>query len=500
MTPSPRPRRPVSPSTRGHARPRRAAPAWLTPCAREALRRVPAAGFPTTRRRGVALHATSRPSPRRPSSWREPAHASDRRAARGARRGPPARPRLVFVNGRFAPTLSASRRLPAGVRSASLAAAHRAAGPASLERARRARRRRRACLRRAQHRVPRGRRVRPRAARARVVERPIHLHLRHRRRRHDQCVAPARADRRPGASSQSTRRSSYLRGGRRQRYLTNAVTEVVVGDGRVVEHYRVQRERRQAYHIAPPARPTRPRAARSLSHASRSAARSCATTSAPCWPARAPTRTLNGLYLADGTQLVDNHTTIDHAKPHCASHELYKGILDGQRGACSTAGSSSARTRRRPTPSRPTGRCCSRTTRTINTKPQLEIFADDVKCTHGATVGQLDEEAHVLPARARHRAEEARDMLIHAFAGDVLERRSRSRQLREQLERALFGAARRRDLASASRASRRRWPTTATRFDVGAVARGLPDPAPSRCTGSRSSTSTTRPPRRSRRR
>ena len=110
--------------------------------------------------------------------------------------------------------------------------------------------------------------------------------------------------------------------------------------------------------------------------------------------------TLNGLYLADGERLVDNHTTLDHAKPHCPSHEVYKGILDGKARACSTARSSCARTRRRPTRSRPTRPAAVRRRDRSTPSPQLEIFADDVKCTHGATIGQLDEERCSTCARA----------------------------------------------------------------------------------------------------
>ena len=108
-----------------------------------------------------------------------------------------------------------------------------------------------------------------------------------------------------------------------------------------------------------------------------------------------------------------------------------------RRAPCSTARSSSARTRRRPTPSRPTARCCSPTTRSINTKPQLEIFADDVKCTHGAAIGQLDEDA-IFYLRARGLTYfEARDMLIHAFAGEILDR-VKIEPLRAALEAELY--------------------------------------------------------------
>jgi Fe-S cluster assembly protein SufD len=146
---------------------------------------------------------------------------------------------------------------------------------------------------------------------------------------------------------------------------------------------------------------------------------------------------LDGCYLADGTSLVDNHTTIDHATPNCTSHELYKGILDGKAKAVFN-GRIIVRLDAQKTDSKQTNRALLLSDEaTINSNPQLEIFADDVKCTHGAAVGQLDEEA-MFYLRARGLSEkEARDMLIHAYAGEVLERISIP-ALRGQLERELF--------------------------------------------------------------
>ena len=146
---------------------------------------------------------------------------------------------------------------------------------------------------------------------------------------------------------------------------------------------------------------------------------------------------LDGCYLADGTSLVDNHTTIDHAMPNCTSHELYKGILDGKAKAVFN-GRIIVRLDAQKTDSKQTNRALLLSDdATMNSNPQLEIFADDVKCTHGAAVGQLDEEAmFYLQARGLTR-KDARDMLIHAYAGEVLERISIP-PLRAQLERELF--------------------------------------------------------------
>jgi Fe-S cluster assembly protein SufD len=132
--------------------------------------------------------------------------------------------------------------------------------------------------------------------------------------------------------------------------------------------------------------------------------------------------TLNGLSLAAGTQLIDNHTTIDHAHPLCTSHELYKSILDGaSRGVFN--GKIFVRKDAQKTDAKQTNKTLLLSDdATIDTKPQLEIFADDVKCTHGATIGQLDEE-QVFYLRSRGIGEQdARDILTYAFAGDVINR------------------------------------------------------------------------------
>ena len=130
---------------------------------------------------------------------------------------------------------------------------------------------------------------------------------------------------------------------------------------------------------------------------------------------------MNGLYVAGGDSLVDTHTTIDHAKPHCPSHEVYRGILTGKARAVFN-GKIIVRQEAQKTDAKQTNRALLLSDDAqINTKPQLEIFADDVKCTHGAAIGQLDEDA-LFYLRARGvSAVEARNMLIHAFAGDVLD-------------------------------------------------------------------------------
>ena len=221
-----------------------------------------------------------------------------------------------------------------------------------------------------------------------------------------------------GEASQMTIIESYAGLGE-GRSLTNAVTDVVLGPSAVVDHVKVQREAAGAFHVASMfVRLGRASAFRSqaITFGGRIARNDIMAVldgeGAEC--------TLNGLYLADGDALVDTHTTIDHAKPHCPSHEVYKGILAGRAKAVFN-GKIIVRPDAQKTDAKQTNKALLLTDDAqINTKPQLEIFADDVKCTHGAAIGQLDEDS-MFYLRARGIAEaDARSILIHAFASDIL--------------------------------------------------------------------------------
>ena len=206
-----------------------------------------------------------------------------------------------------------------------------------------------------------------------------------------------------------------------QKHFTNAVTEIVAGEYAVLDHYKVEEESVDAFHMAS----MHIHAARSSNvstHAFTLGGRIVRNDIIAVLDGEGAECTLNGLYLADGERLVDTHTTIDHAKPHCPSHEVYKGILGGRAKAVFN-GKIIVRIDAQKTDAKQTNRALLLSDNaTINTKPQLEIFADDVKCTHGAAIGQLDEDA-IFYLRARGLTYlEARDMLIHAFAGEILER------------------------------------------------------------------------------
>jgi Fe-S cluster assembly protein SufD len=238
-----------------------------------------------------------------------------------------------------------------------------------------------------------------------------------------------------GDRSQSRIVETYV-GFRGETYFSNAVTEIVAGENAVLDHYRVQEESREAYHIGS----VHVHAARSATFSSHSFAiggRLVRNDVFALLDGEGAECTLKGLYLADGDRLVDNHTTIDHAKPHCPSHEVYKGILGGKAKAVFN-GKIIVRPDAQKTDAKQTNRALLLSDEaTINTKPQLEIFADDVKCTHGAAIGQLDEDAlFYLRARGLTFAE-ARDMLIHAFAGEILDR-VQIPELRSRLEDELY--------------------------------------------------------------
>jgi Fe-S cluster assembly protein SufD len=223
-----------------------------------------------------------------------------------------------------------------------------------------------------------------------------------------------------GDRSQSRIVETYV-GPRGSVYFTNAVTEVALGESAVMDHYKVQEESQEAFHIAS-MHVHAVRASTFSSHSFSLGGKLVRNDVDAHLDGEGAEATLNGLYLADGERHVDNHTAIDHAKPHCPSHEIYKGILGGKARAVFN-GKILVRQDAQKTDAKQTNRALLLTDdASINTKPQLEIFADDVKCTHGAAIGQLDEDA-IFYLRARGLTFfEARDMLIHAFAGEILDR------------------------------------------------------------------------------
>jgi Fe-S cluster assembly protein SufD len=203
-------------------------------------------------------------------------------------------------------------------------------------------------------------------------------------------------------------------------YLTNAVTEVVLGAHAWLEHSRIQRESESAYHIAF----SHVHQAEESHYRSFSLAMGGAISRHNLHTRLGAPETealLYGLSIAEGTQLADHHTAIYHDEPNCRSWEVYKAILDGEsRGVFN--GKVFVTPEAQKTDAKQTNRTLLLSERArVDTKPQLEIFADDVKCTHGATVGYLDD----LPLfyfRSRGVPEDrARKLLTYAFAAEVLD-------------------------------------------------------------------------------
>ncbi|MBC7526568.1 MAG: Fe-S cluster assembly protein SufD [Chthonomonadaceae bacterium] len=221
-------------------------------------------------------------------------------------------------------------------------------------------------------------------------------------------------------NSQSTVVESYIGVGE-SNYLNCPVTEIVLGDNAVLDHYKPQTESESAFHIAL----MQIELQKTSNFASHNLALGGAIVRNEAnanFHAEGAEATLNGMYFANGSMIVDNHTSIDHAFPHCDSHEVYKGILsDKARGVFN--GKIFVRQDAQKTDAKQTNQTLllSREA-TIYTKPQLEIFADDVRCTHGATVGQIDENSLFYLRSRGLSVEESTNLLIYAFAGDIVER------------------------------------------------------------------------------
>jgi Fe-S cluster assembly protein SufD len=219
-------------------------------------------------------------------------------------------------------------------------------------------------------------------------------------------------------------------------YFTNAVTELVAKEGAVVDHTKVECESLEAFHVAT----LQIHQERSSSVTSRCISIGGALVRNEINVALAgegASITLDGLFALTGNQHADNHTVIDHLRPHCDSIELYKGILDqSARGIFD--GKIIVRPDAQKTNSRQTNHnLLLSETAIVDSKPTLEIHNDDVKCNHGSTIGQLDEEA-LFYLRSRGLGEaEARGLLIHAFASEIVDR-MKVEPVREMVRRQMF--------------------------------------------------------------
>jgi Fe-S cluster assembly protein SufD len=203
------------------------------------------------------------------------------------------------------------------------------------------------------------------------------------------------------------------------RYLTSPVVEVVLAEGARLEHYKVQRESVEAFHVATTAVGLGRNSSydtTTITFGAKLSRHDIVVTmdheGAECW--------VDGLYLVTGDQHADTHSVIDHRQPNCTSHQLYKGILDGKSRAVFN-GKVFVRHNAQKTDAMQTNKnlLLSNEAR-VDTKPQLEILADDVKCAHGAAVGQIDEEElFYLETRGLH-PDLGRNLLTYGFAEEVI--------------------------------------------------------------------------------
>src|SRR5262245_26908417 len=237
------------------------------------------------------------------------------------------------------------------------------------------------------------------------------------------------------AHSRLTVIESYVSAGN-SAYVTNAVTELVAGDQAVVELVKFQDEAAAAYHVAT-IQGHFGRTSNVHLHSFALGARLSRNNIRAKLAGEGLECILNGLYLTRDEQLADHYMVVEHAQPHCASHEYFNGILDDKSKGV-FHGRILVRQLAQKTDAKQTNKNLLLSDDAgANTKPQLEIYADDVKCTHGATIGQLNEESiFYLRSRGLSPAT-ARRMLIHAFAGEIIER-IKHEPAREELDRIVW--------------------------------------------------------------
>ncbi len=220
-------------------------------------------------------------------------------------------------------------------------------------------------------------------------------------------------------------------------YLSNSVTSIDAGDDARVEYVRLQQDSQTAFHVSK-LRTRQGRNSRVVAHNIALGGGLVRNNVHSILDGEGAECTLNGLYALDATQHVDNSTILDHAQPLCTSREYYKGVLDGKSVGVFN-GRIIVRQDAQHTDAIQSNKnlLLSGSAATISSQPQLEIYADDVRCTHGATVGQLDAEALFYLRSRGLGLDESRKLLIYAFAADVLGR-VQVPGLREALEGVLW--------------------------------------------------------------
>jgi Fe-S cluster assembly protein SufD len=219
--------------------------------------------------------------------------------------------------------------------------------------------------------------------------------------------------------------------------LTNTVTQVFAEANSSVEHYKFQEEAAKSFHVGAVFAQQK-RDSRFASHSLSLGAALARHDIGTRFDDEGCDATLNGLYLVAGRQHVDHHTRVDHAKPHGVSREFYRGILDGAARGVFNGRVIVHQDAQHTDANQVNNNLLLSREAEVDTKPQLEIYADDVKCSHGATIGQLDEDM-VFYLRSRGvDARAARSLLTYAFANDIINR-IRVAPLRARLQRIMLG-------------------------------------------------------------
>jgi Fe-S cluster assembly protein SufD len=412
-----------------------AAPAWVEELRREAVKRFDAKGFPTTdeedwKYTNVAPIARADFAPASADAANldggtgvEPFIYAEARESR-----------LVFVDGKFRPEHSSTAALPSGVVAVELGEALRGVHAETV----------RPHLARATEETRDGFELLNAAfldAGAFIlipagveVAAPIHLLFLSTARTGQRATFP-RVVVVAESNSSATLIESHT-GADEATYLTDAVVDVSVGAGARLAHYKVQHEGAQGFHVAATRAALERDASYDLTTITLGARLSrhgievlLEHEGAECW--------VDGLYLVGDGQHADTHSLIDHRRPHCTSHQNYKGILDGKSRAVFNGRVFVRRDAQHTDAVQSNKNLLLSPEARVDTKPQLEIFADDVKCAHGATVGQLEEEQlFYLASRGLH-TETARNLLTYGFAEEIVEK-IRIDSIKAQLDEAIL--------------------------------------------------------------
>ncbi len=404
-----------------------ASPAWLQTLRKSAFERFAELGLPTTRHEDwkytnvssiakAAFAAGARPTAEELSWIKTPA----------------ARTRIVFVNGVYSPELSELSRLPNGISVLPLSGAAGSSRLLEGHLARYARHDDHAFVALNTALFEDGAVIE--IASAAIVEEPVHLLF---------VTLPAAEPvisnprnlivaRRESQAAIVEEYWSATEGA----HFTNAVTEIVAEEGSILDHYKLQLESEQAWHVAT-VQGLQERSSTLNSFNFCFGGSLVRNDLNSVLDGEGAECILNGLSVASGRQHIDNHTALDHAKPNCNSRELYKGVWDGRSTGVFNGKIFVRKDAQKTNAIQSNKNLLLSENAAVNTKPQLEIYADDVRCTHGATVGQIDREAmFYMQSRGIERAA-ARDLLTYAFAGDIFDH-VKVENLRVRLEEVLY--------------------------------------------------------------